>query len=75
MYNDEFRQWGPAEQANFTRNLAPAPKQDPKLFEEIAVKVLKPFYVSGKIVTKDAVVRIPRHLAIDLRAIGKVELV
>ncbi|MDC8451060.1 MAG: hypothetical protein LV473_22315 [Nitrospira sp.] len=53
----------------------PDPVQDPKLFEPVNVLVLRPFCVAGKPVKISEAVQVPRHLAQDLRALGKAEFI
>ena len=52
----------------------PLPKQDPALFEKIAVRVIKPFCVEGKSQAVGSTVRIERHVAVGLQSLGKAEL-
>lgn len=51
------------------------PIQDKKLFQLVKVRVLRPFCVAGKRVEIGAEVEIPYHVAQDLKAIGKAEMV
>jgi hypothetical protein len=50
------------------------PKQDPALFEKIAVRVIKPFCVEGKPQAIGSTVRVERHVAVGLQSLGKAEL-
>ena len=52
----------------------PLPKQDPALFEKIAVRVMKPFCVEGKPQAIGSTVRVERHVAVGLQSLGKAEL-
>lgn len=50
------------------------PVQDPKLFRLVKVRVLRPFCVAGKRVEIGAETEVPYHVALDLAAIGKCEI-
>ena len=52
----------------------PLPKQDPALFEKIAVRVSKPFCVEGTPQAIGSTVRVERHVAVGLQSLGKAEL-
>ena len=52
--------------------LAPTPKNDPRLLRLVRVKVIVPFCLGGQPLSVGAQVEIPFHLAQDLRAIGKI---
>jgi hypothetical protein len=52
-----------------------APVQDPKLFQPVKVRVLRSFCVTGKPLAVGAEVELPYHVARDLRALGRVELI
>lgn len=51
-----------------------APVQDPRLFRLVKVRVLKPFCVAGKRVEIGAETEVPYHVARDLEAVGKCEI-
>lgn len=53
----------------------PTPVQDPKLFAPTKVRVLRPFCVAGKRCEIGTETQVPFHVALDLRNIGKAELV
>ncbi len=53
----------------------PEPVQDPKLFAPTKVRVLRPFCVAGSRCEIGTEVSVPYHVALDLRNIGKAELV
>lgn len=55
-------------------DLAPAPRNDPKLLALVAVRCKRPFWLKGKPVAVGAVVQLQRHDALSLQAIGKVEI-
>lgn len=57
----------------FGRDLAPAPVNDPKLFKPTRCRVLKSFCVSGKPMLPGQEISLPWHLAMDMKAIQKVE--
>jgi len=63
-----------ANRLNFLRS-APLPKNDPVLFTPVRCKVLKSFCVAGKPTQPDEIVSLPWHLAMDMLAIKKVELI
>lgn len=54
-----------------TRTKLPDPVQDPKWFEPTKVRVLRPFCVKGKRCEIGSETEVPRHVALDLVAIGK----
>lgn len=56
------------------KTVAP-PIQDPKLFAPTRVRVLLPFCVAGSRCEIGTEVSVPYHVALDLRNIGKAELV
>lgn len=51
------------------------PIQDPRLFEPTRVRVLRPFCVAGKRCEVGTETSVPYHIALDLKAIGKCELI
>lgn len=55
-------------------NYRPAPNPR-ELLELVSVRVLRPFCVAGKRVDVGASVELPRHDAISLQALGKVEAI
>jgi|CXWL01.1.fsa_nt_gi hypothetical protein len=55
-------------------NKAPVPVNPPHLMRPVRVQVLRPFRVAGKPLAIGDEVEIEYHLARDLWAIGKVEL-
>ena len=59
----------------FGRDLAPAPVNDPQLFTPTQVKVLKPFYHSGKPTQPGEIISLPWHSARDLVSLGKAEII
>lgn len=50
-------------------------RQDPKLFAPTKVRCLRPFYVGGRAVNVGEVTTVEAHLARDLVAVRKAELV
>ena len=53
----------------------PVPQNDPRLFEKIKVRIIKPFYNDGILRTPEmGIILIGRFEAGDLRARGKVEI-
>ena len=58
----------------FGVNLAPTPKNDPKLLALVWCVVLRPFFVAGKEVKINDKVKLPLHDAESLRALGKVQI-
>jgi hypothetical protein len=56
------------------RDLAPTPKNPEYLTRLVRVKVKKSFYIGGKPCPVDSVVSIQRHLALDLQALGRCEI-
>lgn len=50
------------------------PVQDPKLFQPVTVRVVRPFCVRGRRLEIGEEVDIAYHVAIDLKAMGKAEL-
>lgn len=50
------------------------PVQDPKLFRLVKVRALRPFCVAGKRVEVGAEAEVPYHVALDLVAIKKCEI-
>ncbi|HAS18010.1 MAG TPA: hypothetical protein DD641_00835 [Deltaproteobacteria bacterium] len=78
----KMAQWQTMQQANdYERQClailnGPLPKNDPRLFEKIKVKVIRPFYIDGVLQTPEmGIVLIARHIAEDMLAIKKVELI
>lgn len=59
----------------FGHDLAPAPVNDPALFAPVRCKVIKSFCVSGKPLQPGEEVSLPWHLAQDMKALGKVEII
>lgn len=55
-------------------DLAPTPKNDPKLLAPVNVRVRRPFYVGGQEARIGDEIKLPRHDAVSLQAIGKVEI-
>ncbi|MDR4469831.1 MAG: hypothetical protein MRJ68_16300 [Nitrospira sp.] len=53
----------------------PLPVQDPKWFAATRVRVLRPFCVAGKRCEIGTETQVPYHVALDLKAIGKAELI
>lgn len=54
---------------------APLPKNDPRLFEKIKVRIIKPFYNDGVLQTPEmGIVLIARHVAEDMKALKKVQI-
>ncbi len=51
------------------------PVQDPRLFTPTKVRVIQPFSVKGQRMEIGAQCEVPYHTAVDLRAIGKCELI
>lgn len=58
----------------FGVDLGPTPKNDPKLLEPVKVRVRRPFWVGGKEAKIGDQVKLARHDALSLQAIGKVEI-
>lgn len=50
------------------------PINRPELLELIPVRVLKAFYVRGKLISIGEIIKIERHLATSLQALHKVEI-
>lgn len=77
---ERFRNWSAhnelerEEKDRITFLNGPLPKNDPSLFEMVEVKVLKPFFVLRVRMETGFVVQLPRHLALEMEAIGKVEI-
>lgn len=78
----KLRQWEISRQAqdyeanriNFLRT-SPLPVNDPRLFEKIRVRIIKPFYTGGLLQTPEmGIVLIARFDALDLLVRGKVEI-
>lgn len=65
--------WTMMESMSQTR--IPNPVQDPMLFEPTKVRVLRAFCVGGQRQEPGAEVTVPFHVAKDLEAMGKVQLV
>ncbi len=58
--------------SDFKRNVTlngPVPKNDPALFQKVRVKVLRPFYINGKLAEVDSIVSIEKHLSLSLNGI------
>ena len=55
-------------------DLAPTPRNDPKLLAPVKVLVRRPFFVGGREVRIGDEIKLPRHDAISLQAIGKVQI-
>jgi len=53
---------------------APPPRNDPKLFERIKVRIIKSFFVAGKVVEVGQRIELARHDALSMQAIGRVEI-
>ncbi len=53
---------------------APLPVNDPKLFAPVRIRVIKPFYIEGRLVCKDDIVKLGRFNAESLQAIGRCEI-
>lgn len=77
----KLRQWQTVQHANDyeKQRLAilngPLPKDDPRLFEKIKVRVIKPFYNNGVLQTPEVgIILIGRFDAGDLQARGKIEI-
>jgi len=51
------------------------PVQDDRLFAPTKVRVLRPFCVKGKRCEIGTVTEVAYHVALDLKAIGKAELI
>ena len=60
---------------NYWNRSAGALRQDPRLFTPTKVRVLRPFYVAGKALQVGDIATVEAHLARDLVAVGKAELV
>lgn len=75
--NWQRSQAGMEYERNRTAHLnGPLPKNDPRLFEKVRVKVIRPFYNEGVLQTPESgVILLARHDAESLQAIGKVSLV
>ena len=58
----------------FAGERTPAPRNDPKLFERVRCRVLKPFSVGGRRVEPDEVVDLQRHDALSMTALHRVEI-
>jgi hypothetical protein len=59
----------------FGVNLAPTPKNDPKLLAPVKVRVRWPFSVAGRRVEPDQVLELPRFDAESMRALGRVQII
>ena len=55
-------------------NLAPTPKNDPKLLAAVKVLVRRPFYVGGQEVRIGEEIKLQRHDAISMQALGRVQI-
>lgn len=49
------------------------PKNDPRLFQLVPVKVLKPFFAIGVRLEPGTITTLPRHVVSEMQAIGKAE--
>ena len=58
----------------FGVNLAPTPKNDPKLLAPVKCLVRRPFWVAGQLVAIGSEIKLARHDAQSLAAIGKVKI-
>ena len=63
-----------ANRINFLRTSA-LPVNDPGLFTPVRCRVLKSFCVSGKPQQIGQEISLPYHLALDMQAIGKIEII
>ena len=50
-------------------------KNDPRLFKLTPVRVVRPFCIKGVKQEPESIISIPLHVAIEMRAIGKVEII
>lgn len=57
--------------AGHDHRIPPTPKNDPRLFEKVRLRVLKPFCVDGQRIDADTILELPRYVARDLVVLGK----
>lgn len=57
------------------RNLAPDPTPDPRQAQPVRGRVLKPFCIKGQRVEVGEEVTLRRFEALDMQALGKLELI
>jgi len=56
-------------------SMVPAPPNDPRLFEMIKVRALRPFCVRGRRIEIGEAVHVERHVAESLAAVGRCKFV
>ena len=73
-----WRQFEAAQESERSRltylKSAPLPVTPPELLKPVRCKVIKSFFVSGKPLQPGEIVSLPWHLAQDMKALHKVEI-
>lgn len=81
-FKKRFNAWQRSQQGmEYERNrtafltASPLPVNSPGLFTPVRCKVIKTFFVAGKPQQIGEEISLPYHLALDMKAIGKIEYI